>query len=1011
MADPELVPQKKANGELYAFQELEGLSLLFNMAGLVLAHFAPTQTSIILDKTGRPSKITLGPDNDVNGLVHKVNGGEFSVFDQGFAFAHPDIIEMLEDRLKARSLEKLFGVSATEWEAFKLKLQHLNYELQLRFIEGVPLVLFVDAQTGMPAPYDLNTSHITCLYFPDSVLEAFDIQPVDKQVFQKKLDDELLTLFPEIRMVEYCDDIFNDIQESLNDRLPDIDDPLLLTDFPFLEGEKREQFMAQVLDYLNPFLQPLGLKAIPAETIVPSSQAFGQVEGKFPLVDVLIVKDCETQGITIPGIKLLAEDAKKKPSRSGDLEAEEESPLIVYDQVGAFTLTEESAPLGKRKQLNRLASRQFKRYHPSFVDKNVITVTREVLEMWQEHGSPLPDEAAIEQTEQLPTRKTLDYGHIEIFQDTEPDVHIYGFEPGGKSHIGGTQLTVVVDYNGTKRAVMLDLGFVFPEMSYLRDLMYQAQYRDGLEPWLRLNQAQQTRRLYRLDLILNSLRPSVMETMASISRGKSETKAFNNNHEFIFMEAYHRLGEEGLINFLKENYPAITMKYGAGNELVRILEYARRREKVLYAQKTIFDGIFVSHAHQDHTGLIGLVRPELELYLTSVTRAMLAADHHMAASFLVADSFYIRDRDSGLKHHAGPGIRSYPVIERPHSTLTHGERLEIAPDIFLTGIDVYHSIPGAMGGILEVEHKGKLLASVGYPGDYRDGRFFEAVGERGGVDVLFIEGTNPHNDKLKKDSAKFSEADVKENFIRALAEANEREALIVTDIIKNNFERLDHLIDAAVRNGRTVVLSPKLVMRTEFLQMYHTTNGVPIPQMHLPMLKVWKRHMSTYGKEEERAFQSYGSVSDDEITANPQQYILIRDSNERPDTLNGIAAERTIWIQSKYGPYEHAARAYQNALTKYADDRGWEVRFSGYHASGHVTAYPSDHENAEEGVLAELDRAAANGRLADKMIFGHTQNRRIMAEIVDTYPHLQKIEKVRRSKHPVWKETLHTSEK
>ncbi len=153
------------------------------------------------------------------------------------------------------------------------------------------------------------------------------------------------------------------------------------------------------------------------------------------------------------------------------------------------------------------------------------------------------------------------------------------------------------------------------------------------------------------------------------------------------------------------------------------------------------DGILVSHAHMDHCGLIGLLRPDVPILASSKSRATLSSLQTTGSGtlteFLEARPKGILPRKDGTP---GKGTSWKEDGEPVVAPRTYDGGDQDIGDWSLRHFDIDHSIHGARGTLLE----GPM--SIAYTGDFRmhgrgkaeTAKFVERIG---GVDVVIMEGT------------------------------------------------------------------------------------------------------------------------------------------------------------------------------------------------------------------------------------------------------------------------------
>lgn len=502
-------------------------------------------------------------------------------------------------------------------------------------------------------------------------------------------------------------------------------------------SEEKEKLKQRTIEVLNPHLAEYGLQLIDARQLMQPgySEAMAQKLYKnrlpFPVADLLIVEKDDA----IPKLGYVNLLGWEKPPNPDD---ERPHELIPYSNVCAIVVVDSNDSIAQRKELTRYGSTQIRRYFPASRPKpTVFTVDEALLSRgWKSLVTPLVEdieELAKAGSENNPawkilnsSKKAVDHGAyhgFDILTTKEPRVEIIKYEPGGP-RIGGTQLSVVVRRDEKLiNVTRLDSGFPYntrPSWSTLGGFPTPDL---GLPPWIESGMYPRLRRLYRLDLLKNSVSESSLQAFTQLLDKPTDTNQNYSDAEFYLMELYHRLGESGFVAFLRDNLQRETQDLMRQGKFLKLLEFAKAREKSLYAVKVLYDLMALTHDHQDHTLGIALMREDIPLGLSADTRALALRDFHRASNWLAEDVAVIRRRDL-------PKIgSSYQVTERPFLLFEDGQRYEISPGVFVTGYDVYHSIVGSLGFVVDVVHNGKHLVQYGYPGDYRDGRFFERFGK------------------------------------------------------------------------------------------------------------------------------------------------------------------------------------------------------------------------------------------------------------------------------------------
>ena len=298
--------------------------------------------------------------------------------------------------------------------------------------------------------------------------------------------------------------------------------------------------------------------------------------------------------------------------------------------------------------------------------------------------------------------------------------------------------------------------------------------------------------------------------------------------------------------------------------------------------------VLVSHLHLDHIGSMGMLSPQIPIFLTE-------------------DSFRLYQALEVI----GEGVRGYqPNLQ----ACTYEESFQVG-NFIVTPIQVDHDIPGACGFHIETPD-GNLF----YMGDFRmHGNHperveaaIQSVKERG-VDIFMMEGTTLSDleqmrrplvpDPCIPDRMK-TEADVPMKMRDILEEF---EGIGIFNMYHRNVERLESILALKGEMDRTIVLEPetayiadKLIDATDF--SIYLSSETKEESMNNKMSK-WK----------EELLQKYNTIDATIINQHPREYFL-QNSYENVLELLDLQVKDGVYLHSNAPPLGNYDPSYQHLL-------------------------------------------------------------------------------------------------
>ena len=350
--------------------------------------------------------------------------------------------------------------------------------------------------------------------------------------------------------------------------------------------------------------------------------------------------------------------------------------------------------------------------------------------------------------------------------------------------------------------------------------------------------------------------------------------------------------------------------------------------------------VFVSHAHMDHAGHLGLVDPSIPVYVGAGTRTLLET---------------IEASSPATKY----GEHDWRVFQ-DRSPVKVG-RLEVVP------YPVDHSVPFAYGFVIRTSE-----GTIAYTGDFRhhgpraaDTHAFVAAAKAEEPRMLIIEGTRAGPDRRRN----FTEEGVRSGVDQVLSECT---TVALACTYPRDVDRLGTLHAAAARAGRTLLVSPRTAYLLGAVAPQFPTGTVPVPGRD--------PHLGVYARKKRRLFRWEAPLVEQALTAadvraRGRDYLLALDLAHFAEMIDLRPPKGSPFVHSMSEPFSEDD-VDDHVMHNWLDHFG--LRFHQMHASGHASdgelrtivrdvgaahVYPihTEHPEAFRGpgvraVLPELDR-------------------------------------------------------
>jgi len=348
------------------------------------------------------------------------------------------------------------------------------------------------------------------------------------------------------------------------------------------------------------------------------------------------------------------------------------------------------------------------------------------------------------------------------------------------------------------------------------------------------------------------------------------------------------------------------------------------------------DGVLVSHAHVDHIGYIGFLRPDIPIYCTPESAAIMEVlDACGGEEYLESKTCFrfIEAKKGGLKRMTS---RDEGCL-RPRSIETVGKKFTIG-SLNITPVPVDHSLPGACAYII-----GTSAGNIVYTGDIRfHGRNaafsedFVRQAKKAKPVLMLCEGTRVNKETID------SEQGVLEEASKLIAGTK---SLSIANYPIRDLDRMGTFKQAAEENKRTLVVNLKQAMLLETFK----AKGLKAPNLsecdiYVPR-KSWG--LITEDKPKEQVEQDYeawerdfiwreNAVTCKDIKQDEPSYVWRCDFFELKELLDIKPSAGSSYIRSVVEPFSEDMVLGEQVVNNWLGHFNIKATVQA-HASGHAS--------------------------------------------------------------------------
>jgi ribonuclease J len=350
------------------------------------------------------------------------------------------------------------------------------------------------------------------------------------------------------------------------------------------------------------------------------------------------------------------------------------------------------------------------------------------------------------------------------------------------------------------------------------------------------------------------------------------------------------------------------------------------------------DGIFLSHAHADHSQYIHFLRTDIPIYCANETKIILqvleeTGSNPLSDFITSCEAFCLYTNKSGSLSRVDRRRSEY-VAERPFKIMNPGNLVKIGP-LEIEMLPVDHSMPGACGFIVYTD-----IGNLVYTGDIRFHGYQQGLSKKfikrskaAKPRWLLCEGTRIEKEEID------SEEGVKKELSNQISNA---EGLVFIEHPIRDLFRVKSIFDAAKANKREFVVNLKLAYLIREmgdlspLKLSDVKILVPKKRWGLISKEGFERSQveKDYEKWERNFIGKVNSITYKELQTNPKKYVVSMSFWEI-NQLTDIKPKNAVWIKSTCEPFDPEMEMDEERKQHWLDH--FKIKKLSAHASGHAS--------------------------------------------------------------------------
>jgi ribonuclease J len=400
--------------------------------------------------------------------------------------------------------------------------------------------------------------------------------------------------------------------------------------------------------------------------------------------------------------------------------------------------------------------------------------------------------------------------------------------------------------------------------------------------------------------------------------GKSYHEASKYFEEFLNPRVIH-----GLKDYLE--LELLPKRRGIYREdLIKILN--KEGENQIRYSKPKIDGVLLSHGHLDHAGYISFLDPQIPVYTSNNTMAVLKAFYISRPKNLENEILELSLRDVEDPRKRKKRRRKFKIVNP--LTAFRIKDLEIIP------IEIDHSVPGACMFLIKTS-KGNIL----YSGDFRlseikqsEKKKIHAFLKKSKIKAFICEGT-----RIKEQSILREE----EVYKKALERIKKVKGLIVVDYSIGDVIRFKTLLKIAKKTKRIIALPYNYFNYLTVLEKEGVLKEKGIKKSDLKNVRLYAKRKITFKKWERDLIKNYKTCNSNDIKKNKKKFMLVLNFYQVQELIDIKPGKGSYYLRAITEPHseemEISEERFINWIKHFNMQGLKDGKFERAHISGHIS--------------------------------------------------------------------------